>query len=203
MSFAEAGYEYLPGIFSPDTVSVLAKAVAQSPIDSSRSWKGPWLDTGQQAHLGICANIHKQKDWQDAISQPVFQEHLQRIFPGGQCIRSMAIIKPAKTGQPFPWHQDSAYYGEGYSRMLIATVYLDDVSDSNGSIEFIPGSHVNGRLPHYRDGKAFLQSIAALNEPIRIQAKAGDVVLFDLYLVHGSKPNLSDKERRSVRLVFA
>lgn len=206
MSFADDGFVHHRGVFSADTVASLIAAIERTgTVD--RPWLGPWIKHQfHQQHpvtLGISYSIHAQPEWQTAIASDSFQRALQSVKPGLACRSSMAIVKPAQTGQPFPWHQDAAYYGQGYAEAVLANVYLDDVTTENGSIEFIPGSHTKGFLPHSTLGKKHLESITGMKEPVCVPANAGDVVFFGIHVVHGSKPNLSEKPRRAVRLVFA
>ena len=68
------------------------------------------------------------------------------IGPNVELHHTTLHLKPPETGMPFPLHQDSPFYqheGFGY---VDAIVHLDDTNDDNGSLRFIPGSHLRGDL---------------------------------------------------------
>jgi Phytanoyl-CoA dioxygenase (PhyH) len=120
------------------------------------------------------------------------------ILWGGQ-----VFCKPAVTGMEVPWHQDGEYWP--IRPLATCTVWLaiDDVSIENGAMRYIPGSHSARRLfPHVvsdRDDLAlnrvldpacYDESTAAYDE-----LKSGQLSLHDVYLIHGSAPNMSGKRR--------
>jgi hypothetical protein len=114
---------------------------------------------------------------------------------------AMGIVKPPQIGQTFPWHQDGIYYGPSDGHMVLANVYLDDVTPENGSLRIVPRTH-GALLPHSTEtGKKALpvEQFPAWVEP---QATAGDVVWFHIWAVHGSAPNTSASVRRAVRVGY-
>lgn len=85
-------------------------------------------------------------------------------------------------------------------------VYLDDVTPTNGSLQCVPGSHVDGLIEHQKikGTKLHLSDdvMARFAAPVEIQAKAGDVVLMSHHVIHGSGPNRSESARRAVRITY-
>ena len=88
-----------------------------------------------------------------------------------------------------------------------ATVWvaLDASTPENGCLRVISSSHKAGRLfPHHpRDGDLTLhQEIDAdaydRSRAADIVLEAGQVSIHDVYLIHGSEPNRSDKRRAGV-----
>lgn len=121
--------------------------------------------------------------------------------------------KPAKTGKGTPWHQDGDYYPIKPLETLTIWIALDDVTEENGPMRFIPGSHKGKKsYSHHReersdmtifdvcDSEHFDESTA---EDLII--KAGQVSFHDVYMIHGSGPNLTDQRRAAfvVRLMPA
>lgn len=121
--------------------------------------------------------------------------------------------KPAHSGKETPWHQDGGYYPIRPLETLTMWIPLDDVTPENGPMSFIPGSHRSRRLfsHSWQDGKDktinlvtdaehFDESAA---EPLIL--KAGQVSFHDVYLIHGSTANRTDRRRAAfiVRLMPA
>jgi ectoine hydroxylase-related dioxygenase (phytanoyl-CoA dioxygenase family) len=85
----------------------------------------------------------------------------------------------------------------------------DDTCHENGEIRFLPGSHKNGPLEHIRefpDGTRCTPHLPTdeyrLEDTVPVPAKAGDVVLFNIYTVHGSHINQTNVPRRIVRIGY-
>jgi ectoine hydroxylase-related dioxygenase (phytanoyl-CoA dioxygenase family) len=94
-----------------------------------------------------------------------------------------------------PYHQDITYSPYDPYKFS-AWLALDDVSASQGALEVIPRSHLNPLTsavdfwsPTYQAQDSFKQ------KAVKVLLKAGDLVLFDARLWHGSNENqdLSDR----------
>lgn len=98
-----------------------------------------------------------------------------------------------------PLHQE--IYGQMSKNLLTVWCPLTNVSKFNGTLNLIPGSHKNGKLKHvfYNiKGKKYHgvdKELIKKNKIISLKLKAGDAVLFDPYLIHGSGKNNSNKIR--------
>ena len=121
--------------------------------------------------------------------------------------------KPANNGKQTPWHQDGEYYPIRPLDVLTIWIPLDDVTPDNGPMEFIPGSHRTRQLFSHSwiegddktinlvcDAEHFDESTA---EPLLL--KAGQVSFHDVYMIHGSQANRTDRRRAAfiVRLMPA
>lgn len=121
--------------------------------------------------------------------------------------------KPPFSGKETPWHQDGEYYPIRPLEVLTIWIPLDDVTPDNGPMRFIPGSHKEHRLysHSWKDGDDKTINLVcdeehfneATAEPLLL--KAGQVSFHDVYMIHGSKPNRTDKRRAAfiVRLMPA
>jgi ectoine hydroxylase-related dioxygenase (phytanoyl-CoA dioxygenase family) len=120
---------------------------------------------------------------------------------------NQAHFKLPGDGVAFPWHQDSTHrrYGGGQWKdvngrgSFVQTVTaIDDVTEENGPLRFIPGSCKLGHIDVARDDDE-ARVLAGMFDPssaITPVMKAGSVVMFGPYTVHGSEPNRSDRPRR-------
>jgi len=123
---------------------------------------------------------------------------------------SSFFAKPARTGSRTPWHQDGQYWAMRPLATCTMWVAVDDATTENGCLRFIPGSHKDRKIRHHQinNGPGL-----ALNQEVPIEEidetrvfdlvlEAGQVSLHDVYLLHGSEPNRSDKSRRGMTLRF-
>ena len=55
--------------------------------------------------------------------------------------------KPARIGSGVPYHQDNAYFCQTPPDMLTVWIAIDAVTEANGPVYFVKGSHKGGMLP--------------------------------------------------------
>jgi hypothetical protein len=122
------------------------------------------------------------------------------LGPGAGVVRGLYFDKPPGHGWALPWHKDYTVAVRAHgplgrfrkpttkagiphleaptellSRMLTARVHLDDMTDENGPLRVVPGSHR-------------FDSTAAdeLRPPVVVRCRAGDVLLMRPLLTHAS-----------------
>ena len=115
---------------------------------------------------------------------------------------SQLFCKPARTGMEIPWHQDGAYWPIRPLANVSAWIAIDEVKIENSCLRVIPGSHLNGLHPHETDMREKIaldqtvkQDHLEDHKAVNIELEPGQVVLFDVYLIHGSTANTSGKRR--------
>lgn len=115
-----------------------------------------------------------------------------------------AHFKMPNDGVSFDWHQDIQHRDKGNGTWrdvngrgsYVQTILLvDDMTEENGPLEFVR-MHA-GELDERRrlvnvDGRPRVDAARA----VPVTGRAGDVLLFGPYAVHGSTPNLSSMPRR-------
>ena len=116
---------------------------------------------------------------------------------------SQVFCKPARTGLEVPWHQDGEYWPIRPLATCSVWIALDKVDVENGAMRYVPGSHQQQVLfPHAKSDQRDL----ALNEvldpryidegKVRYdELEAGQMSLHDVYLIHGSSANRSNRRR--------
>src|SRR3989442_1601030 len=84
-----------------------------------------------------------------------------------------------------------------------------DATPETGCLKFLPGSHKQGHLDHVvtmPDGTACSPHLPTdryrLQDAVESPAKAGDVVAFSIYTIHGSEINRTGRWRRLVRVGY-
>jgi len=115
------------------------------------------------------------------------------------------IRKPPRIGETLPWHQDEAYWDPSLVyRALGCWMPLDDATEENGCMSFIPGSHASEVLPHRHVGDdpavhALFTTPAeadiARAKPVPVPA--GGAVFHHSRTLHASGPNTTAHVRRA------
>jgi len=116
--------------------------------------------------------------------------------------------KPARIGSAVPPHQDNAYFCQRPPDMLTVWVAIDAVTEANGPVCFLRGSHRLGMLPTRPSGVAG-NSIGLAAPPdapeervFRATLEPGDATIHHCQTIHHSGPNHSDGARLGLLLVY-
>ena len=106
------------------------------------------------------------------------------------------------------WHQDFPFTPHSNDDLVTALLLLDDMTEENGALEVLAGSHRGKLWTLWHDGvftgaiddttAADMQAHAAL-----CLGSAGSVCLMHTRLAHGSKPNLSKNPRTLFICVYS
>jgi len=119
------------------------------------------------------------------------------------------FCKPAGDGLEVPWHQDGHYWPIRPLATVTVWVALDDSTVGNGCLRVIPGSHADKR--HYDHER--MEGDLALDrglvpgsfdpaDAMDIELRAGQMSMHDVYLLHGSNANRSDRRRAGIALRY-
>ena len=98
------------------------------------------------------------------------------------------------------YHQDFPYTPHTNDDIVTALLMLDDVTEENGCLMVVPGSH-RGPLYSLFEGATFTGFVdeeeerALRKQEVAVIGKAGDACLMHTRLVHGSAPNRSAHPR--------
>jgi len=219
-SYHQNGYLRIRGVYSSDEVEAMRADLdhlLQDWATTSAGWSGPWRhvymspDVEQRSRLTHLHDLHFYSSaWSQAVTNQRLAEAIADLLgePNVELHHTTLHLKPPETGMPFPLHQDSPFYrheGFGY---IDAVVHLDDTNDENGCLRFVAGSHAGGHIEHITevDGTSVSPHLPTdvwrLEETEPVDAKAGDVVVFSIYTVHGSYVNRTDRWRRLVRVGY-
>ncbi len=139
-------------------------------------------------------------------------------FPAIMHSYNLRMDMPNRPEFMFHWHQDTTYL-LGSMNALTFWVPLTSANKQNGTIEVVPGSHLNGirNISYIGKNKPAINEVMSpkhiylIDDPdkepdiktVFIDAKPGDLVVFSQLLLHRSTPNLSNKIRWSAQLRYA
>jgi ectoine hydroxylase len=217
-TFDRDGFLFFPGLFSPAEVKVLTDAVpalyARRDPTNVREKGRDAVRTNFAAHL---------------VSAPFARlgRHPRMIEPVAQLLGERVYMhqfkvngKAAFDGDVWQWHQD---YGTWRADDLMPTeramniaIFLDEVTEFNGPLMFIPGSHKRGVIEAKHDLTTTSYPLWTIdNDLIRTlvdraggrhggivapKGPPGSMLVFHSCLVHASTSNLSPFDRVSVYL---
>ena len=214
--FHDEGFLVLPDVFSAEEVAVLRgpleRLFAEDRPQNFRERASGQVRTAMGLHL------------RDGIYERLAC-HPRLLGPAQQILEDEALYiqqdkvnaKPAFAGEVWQWHYDFATHHneDGVARPLALNLHilLDDVSEFNGPLWFIPGSHRHGAVPAALDVETTSyplwcvdrETVARLIEDrgiVSAQGRAGTLLIFGDLLVHGSPPNMSPWDRRIYSLIL-
>jgi ectoine hydroxylase len=204
----ENGYIILPDCFLNEEVNNLRKAMT----DVFKEKTEANIIEKSSGVVRTATGLHlRSKIFDDLTRHPKFFEPARQIRGDNLYIQQTKInVKAAFTGEAWQWHYDFAtHFGEdGVPKPLALNlhVFLDDVTEFNGPLFFIPKSHKYGSAPSKLDtvttnyplwvvDQQNVKSIVKENGIASAHGKAGTVVIFVDNLVHGSAQNMSPMNR--------
>ena len=123
----------------------------------------------------------------------------QLIGPGLRSNGNKLNMKEPDHGSAVEWHQDWAFYPHSNDDLLAVGVAIDDMTEDNGCMLMVPGSH-RGQLHSHHENGVF---VGAVSEPgfqprqvAKCLVKAGGISIHHARTLHASTPNHSSKPRR-------
>ena len=218
--FRRDGFVILPELFSAAEVAAMKQDLARiQQIDTDHLVREK---TG-----GIAKTIYRVHEADGPTCSPIFHaaSRAPRLLdPAIQLLEDESLyihhtkcnLKTAIDGSVWQWHQDyGSWKRDGIPAPGLATalVMLDEPTEINGCLYFIPGSHREGSLEaEFNDATGYrfyvvpkqrlLELMQRSPEPVPIVGQPGTVVFFDCNIVHASGHNLSRHDRWQVYVVY-
>ncbi len=117
------------------------------------------------------------------------------------------IMKDAKVGGAWTWHQDYGYWyqnGVLFPDLVSVFIAVDPANRQNGCLQVIEGSHHLGRIDHVLTGQQAgadrdrVEEILKRLPLVHVEMEPGDALFFHPNLLHRSDRNTSDQPRWSM-----
>jgi ectoine hydroxylase-related dioxygenase (phytanoyl-CoA dioxygenase family) len=145
---------------------------------------------------------HKQHPlfWQTAKSQRIVGVLQSLLGPNVLLQTSKLNTKAAGGGAAVEWHQDWAFYPHTNDSLLACGLMLEDVTEANGPLQVVPGTHKGPILSHHNDG-VFCGAVDPADplfdksRIVTLTGRAGSMTVHHVRTLHGSAPNRSDRAR--------
>jgi hypothetical protein len=147
----------------------------------------------------------------DLVKNPLILEFVRDLLgPDFICWGTHYFCKLPGDPKIVAWHQDASYWPLTPSKTVTVWLAIDDADEENGCMRVIPGSHKLGHLT-YRPSDPSEQNVLnqtvenaeQYGDPVAFEMKAGEISLHSDLLLHGSKPNLSDRRRCGLTMRYA
>jgi len=164
--------------------------------------------------------------YRDLARRPDFLKFARGLLNDDVYIHQLKVnLKQAFSGETWPWHQDYIYWRNEdkvpTNSIVSVMIFLDDITEFNGPLFFIPRSHKAGciepSMPEganagweenvsasltYQVSEDLVTSLVAKGGLFSAKGKKGTVVWFDGNIVHASPPNISPSQRRIAILTY-
>jgi ectoine hydroxylase len=210
-TFEAEGYLFLPELFSRDEVSVLTAEIpgifAQDRPENVREKDGRTIRTAFAVHT--YSEVFGRLARHPRLIEPVMQ-----LLGGPVYVHQFKVnAKAAFDGDVWQWHQDYGTWARDdlmpEPRAMNVALFLDDVTEFNGPLLFVPRSHKRGVLAAGHDRLTTSYPLWTLDHEtvarlvaegglVAPKGPAGSVLLFHCNLVHGSPGNMSPWSRTIV-----
>jgi len=169
------------------------------------------FDTAAEKH-GVAnklADIPRILDQDDVFvdivdTPPVFSVLLDILGGDIQLLQTQARVFPPGKTFTAPWHSDLELVNgidmtHSTNFMVKVHYYPEDLTPEQGCLAFIPGSH------RYPAGMPRPDISPDLQHPtvVKVVPKAGDIVIFNVHLLHMALDNSSDRIRKSLIYAFS
>ena len=216
--FDEDGYLFFPGLFSQKEVQYLVAAV---PELYERREEYNFREKGSDAvRTNFAAHLYS-KPFAKLARHPRMIKPVEDLLQESLYMHQFKINgKMAFEGDVWQWHQD---YGTWVNddlmpsaRAMNVAIFLDEVTEFNGPLLFIPGSHKKGVIKAGHDLTTTSYPLWTIDNNlikelvdraggnkggiVSPKGPAGSMIVFHSCLVHASSNNLSPFNRISVYL---
>jgi len=217
------GFTVIRGVFSPDEIAELAVAFDRIHAEcmrlrSSFRHKNVFFQQTPDANLG---KIVRMVQWPSYIDSVLDRYRLDMRLHGilepivganvKQIINQMHWKTPGAAETAFGYHQDIWFrrpreaYRDPETAYIQTGIAVDPHRPDNGPLVFYPGSHRMGELTLNDDRRVMNRPLSDADldayglDPAKVVPllmEPGDIGLWNLYTLHGSATNHSQRDRR-------
>lgn len=201
--FNRDGYLIVQGLFTEEEIGLLGETArndhamdqASSTMDDGKGNDvrlSLWNHPGDGVY-GMVARCRRVVDGvEDILGDEVYHYH------------SKMILKDAKVGGAWAWHQDYGYWYQNgllFPDLVSVMIALDPATRENGCMQVLRGSHRMGRVNHALSGEQAgadpeqVEEACKRLETVYCEMSAGDALFFHSNTLHCSAANNSDYSR--------
>lgn len=153
-------------------------------------------------------NVHASRAVARAVDlelKAIAGPRAEQALPGFTPFLAAFISKGAHSGS-VELHPDWTYTDERRHRTYLFWCPLVDTDVDNGTLGVVPGSH--RWMDGLRGSGDFPNAVEAVGDQLRerlvpVPLRAGEAIVYDAALIHGSPPNHSDWPRTAMALAVA
>src|SRR5271163_586445 len=205
-SYREDGYVLIKSMLDAEETGLLSRAAREDRILDQHSF-GKGDGEGGTIRLSLWNYPTDTIYGMIARSESVVGTAEKLLGDEVYHYHSKMIMKDAKVGGAWAWHQDYGYWyqnGVLFPDLTSAYIAVDRATKENGCLQVIRGSHKLGRIEHGLTGDQAGADQERVNEILKrldlvyVEMEPGDALFFHANLLHRSDQNHSDKPRWSM-----
>lgn len=195
-TFQKEGYFIIDNFFSSQMLNHL-----EQNIDTYiESFGVPYPETGL---MGISNLQIQSKIIESFITDKKLVKLVTRLI--GHQIKvlwSLSLYKKPGGKADFTWHQDNSYVEIEPKEYITCYVPISNISEKNGCLWVLPGSHKQGLLKHNQT-KCGNQCYFGTDKGKPLPLKKGSILFFSSLLIHRSSPNISETTRKAFSINYS
>ena len=202
-NYNEDGYCFERELFSCEEINLLAETARN---DHAMDKASSSMDDGEGNDVRLSLWNHPGNGIYGMIArcERIVNRVEQLLDDEAYHYHSKMILKDAKVGGAWAWHQDYGYWYQNgllYPNLCSVMIAVDKATEENGCLQVLKGSHKMGRINHILSGDqagAELEHVEEAKkrlETIQCEMNPGDALFFHPNTLHCSASNLSDKAR--------
>jgi len=201
--FQEEGFFVLEGAVPEDDLEALRGECQRLIDERDREMDQLGVDTIDLDHRGSRYFVHaygKSQQVEGFLRSDLLREVATAAL--GETVylfNEQYVVKAAKRGMKFGWHQDSGFIPYAHRPYLTCWIPLDDVDEANGTVYLLPFTRAATRdvVEHVRDEDTNdLVGYFGEDPGDPVTVSAGSIACFSSTLFHRSGANTTDRMRR-------
>ena len=206
VQYYKKGFTVVRNIFSKEEIFNLIKELEKVKVKAEKKKNNQYFHKTKDDKFNTIHNIqqfHKKGLIINLSKKKILKNLAQTILNDKPVVRNIEFfLKPKKTGMPSPYHQDNFYWNILSAKALNVWIACSEANKNNGGICYLEGSHVLGTINHETSSaKGSSQKISEKVIPKLLfkknypKLKPGDCIIHHPEVIHGSKKNVSNKDR--------
>jgi phytanoyl-CoA hydroxylase len=214
--YAENGFVVVPGVLPPDVLTRVRDAISAAAADvqagrpsaATQAIPEPDVPVPDAPLRKLNALVPHDAFLRSVAASPAILDVVAQLTGDPQRIMlysDQVFLKPALCGSAKPLHQDNSYFRvTPHAHGVTCWIAVDDATEENGCMRYVPGSHKLGLLPHKQISAAHLTPEAGdLGKAVPVPVPAGGAIFHHLLTLHSSEANRSPHPRRAWALHYA
>jgi ectoine hydroxylase len=202
-AYVADGYLIKRGLFTGQEIKLLRDtAVSDHALDAAATA----LDDGAGNRVRLSLWNHPGDGIYGMVARSSRMVDAVEDLLGGEVYHyhSKMILKDARTGGAWAWHQDYGYWYQNgllFPDLCSVMIAVDAATRENGCLQLLKGSHRMGRINHGLTGEQAGADRERVDEACRrlelvhAEMEPGDAVFFHANTLHCSGPNHSEFPR--------
>jgi ectoine hydroxylase-related dioxygenase (phytanoyl-CoA dioxygenase family) len=183
-------------------------------LETSGPWERddlPSILTNHHKHGANTIDRHVDCSWISKLSRnPAIIDKLVSIYEQNLILYFSQFINKEPGGKEIAWHDDCGFHELHPACWATVWIAFDRVTSDNGCLEFLPGTN-DTRTEHVRTDEEdnWFPKHAVMRQveekithidPVQIEMKPGEFLIFDNRVLHRSARNTSSDRRLALQL---